>query len=127
MKSFSHFLKEDQAQAAGFVRHYALTQKERHNLKRNAIEKNVTEIQDICNVGLQHDDLGAKMDQILLAFFYLAQTIRYEGELSAATINATLTHFLAPNEIHAKLEKYPKPEDLSFSSDKPAIKKGEKV
>lgn len=127
MKSFSHFLKEDQAQAAGFVRHYALTQKERHNLKRNAIEKNVTEIQDICNVGLQHDDLRAKMDQILLAFFYLAQTIRFEGELSAATINATLTHFLAPNEIHAKLEKYPKPEDLSFRSDEPAIMKSEKV
>ena len=127
MKSFSHFLKEDQAQAAGFVRHYALTQKERHNLKKNAIEKNVTEIQDICNVGLQHDDLKAKMDQILLAFFYLAQTIRYESELSAATINATLTHFLAPNEIHAKLEKYPKPEDLSFRSDEPAIKKSEKV
>ena len=65
----------------------------------------------------------SKMDQILLAFFYLAQTIRYEGELSAATINATLTHFLAPNEIHAKLEKYPKPEDLSFRSDEPAVKK----
>jgi len=127
MKSFAKFIKEDQAQAAGFVRHYALTQKERHNLKRNAIEKNVTEIQDICNVGLQHDDVKAKMDQILLAFFYLAQTIRFEGELSAATINATLTHFLAPNEIHAKLEKYPKPEDLSFRSDKPAIKKSEKV
>jgi hypothetical protein len=126
MKSFSHFLKEDQAQAAGFVRHYALTQKERHNLKKTAIERNVVQIQDICNVGLQHDDLRAKMDQILLAFFYLAQTIRYEGELSAATINATLTHFLAPNEIHAKLERYPKPDDLSFRSDEPAIKKSEK-
>jgi hypothetical protein len=104
-----------------------LTQKERHNLKRNAIEKNVTEIQDICNVGLQHDDVKAKMDQILLAFFYLAQTIRFEGELSAATINATLTHFLAPNEIHAKLDKYPKPEELSFGSDKPAVKENKKT
>jgi len=127
MKSFAKFLKDDQAQAAGFVRHYALTQKERHNLKKTAIERNVVQIQDICNVGLQHDDLKAKMDQILLAFFYLAQTIRYEGELSVATINATLTHFLAPNEIHAKLEKYPKPEELSFRSDKPAVKETKKT
>jgi hypothetical protein len=122
MKTFLQFLSEQQ-EPAGFVRHYALTQKERHTKERQKIEGHIKQIVEILNVGLQQDDLKAKVDQLILAMFYFAQMVRFQGEMSAATLNSALTNFLSPNHINAKLEKYPKPEETSFSSEKPAIKK----
>jgi hypothetical protein len=122
MKSFIQFLSEQQ-EPAGFVRHYALTQKERHTKEQQKIEGHIKQIVGILNVGLQQDDLRAKVDQLILAMFYFAQMVRFQGEMSAATLNSALTNFLSPNHINANLEKYPQPEEPSFSNEKPAIKK----
>lgn len=125
MKSFIQFLSE-QNEPAGFVRHYALTQKERHTKEQQKIEGHIKQIVGILNVGLQQDEVKAKVDQLLLALFYFAQIVRFQGEMSAATLNSALTNFLAPSHINAKLEKYAKPQELSFSSDEPAVKKSKK-
>ena len=127
MKSFIEFLKE-QPEPAGFVRHYALTQKERHQNEQKKIERHIKTIVEILNVGLQQDDIKAKVDQVILAMFYFAQMVRFQGEMSAATLNSALTNFLAPNHINAKLEKYPPPKkELSFESKKPTVKKIKKA
>lgn len=122
MKSFIQFLSEQQ-EPAGFVRHYALTQKERHTKEQQKIEGHIKQIVGILNVGLQQDDLRAKVDQLILAMFYFAQMSRFHAEMSAATLNSALTNFLAPSHINAKLEKYTKPQEPSFSSEEPAVKK----
>jgi len=126
MKSFLQFLEEE-PRAAGFVRHYALTQKQRQKLEQEKVERHIKTIVDILNVGLQQDDLRAKVDQLILAMFYFAQMSRFHAEMSVSTLNSALTHFLAPNEIHSKLEKYLKPKEPSFSSEEPAVKKNKKV
>jgi len=123
MKSFLEYLKEE-PRAAGFVRYYALTQKKRLEDQRKYIEGKASEIQDVCNAGLQQEDIKIKIDQIFIALFYFAHIIKKQGEISSATMNASLTHFLAPTEINANLEKYPKPkEETTSESKKPAFKK----
>lgn len=126
MKRFLQFLNE-QHEPAGFVRHYALTQKERHTNEQQKIEGHIKQIVGILNVGLQQDEVKAKVDQLLLALFYFAQMVRFQGEMSAATLNSALTNFLAPSHINAKLEKYPKPKEPSFSTEEPVVKRSKKV
>jgi hypothetical protein len=123
MKSFLDYLKEE-PRTAGFIRHYALTQKKRLEDQRKYIEGKASEIQDFCNAGLQQEDIAQKINQIFIVFFYLAHIIKKQGEISSATINAALTHFLAATEINANLENYPKPkEEPTKESKKPALKK----
>jgi hypothetical protein len=117
MKSFLDYLKEE-PRAAGFVRYYALTQKKRLEDQRKYIEGKASEIQDFCNAGLQQEDIAQKINQIFIVFFYLAHIIKKQGEMESATLNAALTHFLAPTEINANLEKYPKPKDEPTSESK---------
>lgn len=123
MKTFLQFLSEE-PRAAGFVRYYALTQKKRLEDQRKYIEGKASEIQDFCNAGLQQEDIAQKLNQIFIVFFYLAHIVKKQGEISSAALNATLTHFLAPTEINASLENYPKPkEEPTVEGKKPATKK----
>ena len=113
MKSFSQHLAEDKNSA--YTKSYAKSQKKRHDFEQAKLEKQISYIQDVCNVGLQTDTTNGKLDQLLLALFYFAFTLRIRGELSSANLNTLLSGILTADEINKQLEKFPPPEkELSF-------------
>jgi hypothetical protein len=117
MKNFIQHLRENQERA--YARVYAKSQKKRHDFERAKLEKQVSYIQDTCNVGLQHDDVKAKLDQLLVALFYFANTLRIRGELSDSNLSTILSGILSSEEINKELKKFPQREkELSFTEDK---------
>lgn len=113
MKSFLQHIKE--SQQAAYARYYALSQKKRHKLEREKLEKQVSYMQDTCNIGVRDDSISIKLDQLLIAIFYLGNALRIAGELSDTKLNASLANILTSDEINSKLEKFPPPEkELSF-------------
>lgn len=108
MKSFLQHIKENQQ--AAYARYYALSQKKRHRLEREKLEKQVSFMQDTCNIGVREDSIALKLDQVLIALFYLGNALRINAEISEAELNATLATVLTQEEINGKLEKFPEPE-----------------
>ena len=108
MKSFLQHIKENQQ--AAYARYYALSQKKRHKLEREKLEKQVSFMQDTCNIGVREDSIALKLDQVLIALFYFGNALRINAEISEAELNATLATVLTQEEINGKLEKFPEPE-----------------
>jgi hypothetical protein len=117
MKSFIQHIKENQQ--AAYARYYALSQKKRHKLEKEKLEKQVSYIQDTCNIGVREDSISLKLDQLLIAIFYLGNALKINAEISETELNATLATVLTQEEINGKLEKFSQPEqDLSFEEKK---------